>query len=110
MSIKSARREPPNPSRTKPNAAKRSLRSPSPSITSSVRPASTPPKSNRSYVIVFTWPSGKVRYLTRLGVTPNADLAQTFTIAEAGKIVRHGYKDARLVWGIVTSRKRIDKL
>ena len=108
MSTTSANHRRPGASRTKPTAAKLSKRSPSQSCTSSTQPPICRKRSE--YAIAFTWPNGKRRYLTRIGVCVSIDDAQRFTQAEAGRIMRHQYKDARLVWGIVTTRKRIDKL
>lgn len=60
-----------------------------------------------SYRIVFTWPDGKVRYCTAGKLTPDPDQAHVYTLAEASDIVRNKYKDAHMLWGIVTTKERI---
>ncbi len=60
-----------------------------------------------TYRIVFTWPSGKVRYCANGRNTPDINEAHPYTLMEASDIVRNKYKDARLVWGIITTKERI---
>jgi hypothetical protein len=60
------------------------------------------------YRIVFTWPDGKVRYCAQGSNTPDIDKAHPYTLVEARDIVRNKYKDARLIWGIITTKERIN--
>lgn len=56
------------------------------------------------YRIKFTWPEGKVRWCAGQSVTKDIEQAVLYTYAEACDIVANKYHDARLVWGIVTTK------
>ena len=60
-----------------------------------------------TYRIVFTWPDGRVRYCTHGKLTADIDQAHVYTLIEARDIVRNGYKDAHMLWGIITTKERI---